>query len=70
MNVATYTFQSSYPSPVQVGKLDQASVKEDESVANKTTENEKFQELKQLDTTEQKSSIPSFDSSQKVDFYA
>jgi len=34
MQVAKYTFQSPYPSPVQVGRLDPNSVKEDSTNAN------------------------------------
>ena len=48
MNVAQYTFQSPSTSPVQVGKLDPGSVKE-EAVSSK--EESKVEEPKQLDTS-------------------
>ena len=58
MQVAQYTFQSPYPSPVQVGRLDPSSVKED----NAQNTNQSFNP-----TTQTELKAQSFEATQKQD---
>ena len=67
MNVPTYTFQSSYPSPVQVGKLDQSSVEKEEVTAKSTeSQNETPQNFNVAETSK---TAPTFNAENKVDMY-
>ena len=50
MQVREYTFQSPYPSPVQVGRLDSNSVKEDGTKSSGET-------FKPLNETQQKAEL-------------
>ena len=52
MNVAQYTFQSPYPSPVQIGHLDPNSQKDNSGKADDTASL-----LKATDQTEQKAKM-------------
>jgi len=75
MNVAQYTFQSPYPSPVQVGRLDPSSVKNSSSSANDDASllNVSNQTLKKAQTFENslKSEVkPVVASSNSLDLYA
>jgi len=66
MNVASYNFQSPYSSPVQVGRLDPSSVKqEDEST--KTQQSEKETQTTKAQTLE---SNPAIESQRLLDIYA
>ena len=64
MNVASYNFQSPYSSPVQVGRLDSSSVKQEES----TTKTE--QSTKETKTESQTlESNPAVESQRLLDIY-
>jgi hypothetical protein len=68
MDVATYKFQSSYSSPVQVGTLDTSSVKKEDTAQKEEVKVDKPQNF-DVAAAEQKSA-PAFKSAQKVDLYA
>ena len=68
MDVATYRFQSSYSSPVQVGTLDTSSVKKEDTNAKEEMKVEKPQNF-DIAAAEQKTA-PAFKPTQKVDLYA
>jgi len=75
MNVAQYTFQSPYPSPVQVGRLDPSSVKNSSSSTNDDASllNASNQTLKKAQTFENslKSEVkPVVASANSLDLYA
>lgn len=74
MNVAKYTFQSPYPSPVQVGRLDPNSTKErgtessDSNFLAKT--NQTLSDAQNFQASQKKEVTPSMDESRLLDTYA
>jgi hypothetical protein len=71
MQVAQYTYTSPSPSPVQVGKLDQNSVKEESSSTPplpKSVTNESTSKVEDFEMT-QKTEVTSSVSSSKLDVY-
>ena len=72
MNVAQYTFQSPYPNPIQVGRLDPSSLK-NSSNGDTSLLNGSNQTLKEAQTFESslKSEVkPAVESSNSLDIYA
>jgi len=71
MNVAKYTFQSPYSSPVQVGRLDPSSTKETgSSSANMdflTSTNQAQPEAKSVQTSSKSEVTPSVNESRLLD---
>jgi len=65
MNVASYNFQSPYSSPVQVGRLDPSSVKQEDESAK--TEQSTKETQTQTQTLE---SNPAIESQRLLDIYA
>lgn len=79
MNVAQYTFQSPYSSPLQVGRLDPSSVKEEEegedtSSANSSQSapvvNETLGSAQNFEDTQTGEVEPTVESKQLLDVYA
>ena len=76
MNVAQYTFQSPYSSPVQVGRLDASSVKEEESTSTSTSQqsapvvNETLSSAQSFEATQTSEVKPTVESNQLLDVYA
>jgi len=75
MNVAQYIFQSPYPSPVQVGRLDPNSLKDSSSSQNDTSSllkssNETLKRAEVLETSLKSEVKPSVFSSGSLDLYA
>ncbi|WP_457750074.1 hypothetical protein [Sulfurimonas sp.] len=75
MNVAKYTFQSPYSSPVQVGRLDPSSVKDTSSSGSDTSSllqssNQTLQEAKQVESSLKSDVKPLVSSSNSLDTYA
>ena len=73
MQVAQYTFQSPYPSPVQVGRLDPNSLKESSANPNQSNPaaltNETEQKAKSLEFSLKQEVKPTV-SNNKLDLYA
>ena len=73
MQVAQYTFQSPYPSPVQVGHLDPSSLKESSAGSSQSNPaaltNETQQKAKNLDSS-LKQEVKASVSSNQLDIYA
>ena len=72
MQVAQYTFQSPYSSPVQVGRLDPSSVENDSSSKSSQTfnaPNETEQKAQSFERSEKESVKPSV-TQNKLDIYA
>ncbi len=74
MNVAQYTFQSPYPSPVQVGHLDPNSVKKDSSQGDAPSllqsTNQTLSEAKTFETSLKSDVKPTVSSADSLDVYA
>ena len=77
MNVAQYTFQSPYSSPVQVGRLDPSSVKEEEGSSSATSSgqsapvvNETLSSAQSFEATQTSEVTPTVSSNQLLDVYA
>ena len=77
MNVAQYTFQSPYSSPLQVGRLDPSSVKEeaeDTSSVNSSQSapvvNETLGSAQSFEATQTSEVEPTVESNQLLDVYA
>lgn len=72
MNIAQYTFQSPYPSPIQVGRLDPSSVKnssnEDTSFFNAS--NQTLKEAQTFENSLKNEVKPAVESSNSLDIYA
>jgi len=72
MKVAQYTFQSPYSSPVQVGRLDPNSVKDDSSKNSTQTfnaPNETLQKAQSFEST-QKKDVQTSVTQNRLDIYA
>ena len=73
MQVAQYTFQSPYPSPVQVGRLDPSSLKESSAGSSQSDpaalKNETQQKAKNLESSLKQEVKPTVSSNQ-LDIYA
>jgi len=69
MEVARYTFQSPYSSPIQVGRPD-PSVKKEESSTNESLPDETQQKAKQFAATQVSDVKPVVDTQQLLDTYA
>ena len=73
MQVAEYTFKSPYPSPVQVGRLDPNSVKDNSANSNQSNPaamtNETEQKAKSLESSLKQEVKPTV-SNNKLDLYA
>ena len=73
MQIAQYTFQSPYPSPVQVGRLDPNSVKDNSANSNQPNPaaltNETEQKAKNLESSLKQEVKPTV-SNNKLDLYA
>ena len=74
MRVAEYTFQSPYPSPVQVGRLDPNSVKDNNSANSNQSNpaavtNETEQKAKSLESSLKQEVKPTV-SNNRLDLYA
>ena len=69
MEVARYTFQSPYSSPIQVGKPDPSVKKEDDSTSE-SLPNETQQKAKQFLSTQVSEVKPTVDTKQLLDTYA
>jgi len=75
MNVAQYTFQSPYSSPVQVGRLDPNSVKNSSSGQSDTSSllqssNQTLQEAKTVENSLRSDVKPVVPSARRLDTYA
>ena len=76
MNVTQYTFQSPYSSPVQVGRLDPSSVKEEESTPVATSQqsapvvNETLSSAQGFEATQVSEVTPTVSSNKLLDIYA
>ncbi|MEN8302925.1 MAG: hypothetical protein ABFQ64_02495 [Campylobacterota bacterium] len=76
MNVAQYTFQSPYSSPVQVGRLDPSSVKEEEGASATSSQqsapvvNETLSSAQNFEATQVSEVTPTVSSSNLLDVYA
>jgi len=72
MNVAKYTFQSPYPSPVQVGRLDPNLSRESSSLsANSNFTTSPIQSKAQsFQSSQEKEVIPSVSADRLLDTYA
>jgi len=74
MNVAQYTFQSPYPSPVQVGRLDPNSVKKDSSQGDTSSllksTNPTLNEVKTFESSLKSDVKPTVASADSLDVYA
>jgi len=76
MNVAQYTFQSPYPSSLQVGRLDPSSVQEEKSSSSGSTQqsapvvNEIASEAKKFEATQVSKVTPTVSSDSLLDVYA
>lgn len=75
MNVAQYTFQSPYPSPVQVGRLDPSSLKDSSSAGSDTSSllkstNETLNKAEAVETSLKSEVKPSVSASNSLDLYA
>ncbi len=68
MDVAQYTFQSPYSSPLQVGRLDPSSVKEEGDSA--PVVNEPLGNSQSFETTQVSEVTPTLNSNQLLDVYA
>ncbi|MBA1432765.1 MAG: hypothetical protein FAF04_04015 [Epsilonproteobacteria bacterium] len=72
MQVAKYTFQSPYPNPVQVRRLDPSSLKEDSTNSNQSNPaaltNETEQKAKNLESSLKQEVKPTL-STNKIDIY-
>jgi len=73
MQIAKYTFQSPYPSPVQVGRLDPSSLKENSANTNQSDPaaltNETEQKAKNLQSSLKEEVKPTLSNNQ-LDIYA
>ena len=72
MQVAQYTFQSPYPSPIQVGRLDPNSIKEDAAKSNSqnfNVPNETAQKAKVVQESLKQEVKPAV-SNNRLDIYA
>ncbi len=73
MQIAQYTFQSPYPSPVQVGRLDPSSLKENSSNAGQSDpvalKNATVQKAQNFEATE-KTEVKPVVSNTQLDIYA
>ena len=73
MQVAQYTFQSPYPSPVQVGRLDPNSLKDNTANSSQSNPvavtNETEQKAKNLESSLKQEVKPTV-SNNKLDLYA
>ncbi len=72
MQVAKYTFQSPYPSPIQVGRLDPNSLKDDtakNSAKNFNLPNETVQKVKSVQESLKQEVKPTV-SKNRLDIYA
>ncbi|MEN4046741.1 hypothetical protein [Sulfurimonas sp. NWX367] len=75
MNIAQYTFQSPYPSPVQIGRLDPSSLKDSSSSQSDTSSllkasNETLKKAQVLETSLKSEVKPSVSQSKSLDIYA
>jgi len=76
MNVTQYTFQSPYSSPVQVGRLDPSSVKEEGSVSAASSGqsapvvNETLSSAQSFEATQTSEVTPTVETNQLLDVYA
>ena len=75
MNVAQYTFQSPYSSPVQVGRLDPASVKEENTSSTGSSQsapvvNETLSSAQSFEATQTSEVTPTVSSDNLLDVYA
>ena len=77
MNVAQYTFQSPYSSPLQVGRLDSSSVKEEGDSTPSTNSsqsvpvvNETLSSAQSFEATQTSEVAPAVESRQLLDVYA
>jgi hypothetical protein len=71
MNVASYTFQSPYSSPVQVGRLDPSSTKEETNTSQKAPlTNETQQKAQNFASTQTQEVTPSVEATPLLDVYA
>ncbi|QOP46590.1 hypothetical protein [Sulfurimonas paralvinellae] len=73
MQVAQYTFRSPYPSPVQVGRLDPSSVKDNGTNSSQSDPaaltNETQKKAKNFEATHKKDVVPAV-SNNLLDVYA
>jgi len=73
MQIAQYTFQSPYPSPIQVGRLDPNSLKDNTANSSQSNPaaliNETEQKAKNLESSLKQEVKPTV-SNNKVDIYA
>jgi hypothetical protein len=72
MQVAQYTFQSPYSSPIQVGRLDPSSLQDDSASKSSQTfnaPNETEQKAQDFSRSEQENATPSV-TQNRLDIYA
>ena len=77
MNIAQYTFQSPYPNPIQVGRLDPSSVKEEGkgsssagSLQSSPVVNKTLSDAQSFEATQVREVTPTVNSNQLLDVYA
>ena len=75
MNVAQYTFQSPYPSPIQVGRLDPSSLKESSPSSQDTSSllrstNQTLNEAKTFEASRESEVKPTVSNVNSLDLYA
>lgn len=69
MQVAQYTFQSPYSSPIQLGRLDPNSVRNSNAEQSFTPQNETEQKAQQIQSSLKEDVTPSV-SANRLDIYA